>query len=213
MDSSTNSISMKSIQLIYMLWFLCTPLICGTLQAQGKKVELIMEDGTAMKGYAKFYTKSFSYRANENERFKRFKMLDFETIRVFLENNDTKTYKRIKINDHKKPKMLILLVEGPVSLYLEEKQIYSSGYGAGLGVSGNAGQSVGGSSYSYSRLYLKRNKKENATHMSSTSKKKFKAFIKNYFKDCTDLVMKVEEGKYSKKELKEIVEFYNNECK
>lgn len=204
---------MKSIQIIYILRFLCLLLIGGTLQAQVKKVELVKEDGTSMNGYAKFYTKSFSYRADENERFKRFKMLDFETIRIFSEDNDTKTYKRIKVDDRKKPKMLILLVEGPVSLYLEERQIYSSGYGAGLGVSGNTGQGIGGTSYSYSRLYLKRNNNQNAIHIGSVSKKKFKGVITNYFKDCPDLVKKVDAGEYSKKELKEIVEFYNNKCK
>jgi len=204
---------MKSIRLIYILRVLCLLLIGSTLHAQGKKVELIKEDGTVMEGYAKFYTKSFSYRADESESFKRFKMLDFETIHIFSEDDGNKTYKRIRTNDHKKPKMLILLVEGPVSLYLEERQIYSSGYGAGLGVSGNAGQGVGGTSYSYSRLYLKRNNNQNAIHIGSVSKKKFKEVITSYFKDCPDLVKKVDAGEYSKKVLKEIVEFYNNKCK
>ena len=205
---------MNRIQgLVLISWSLGLFLLGNTIQAQGRQVELIKDDGTVLEGYAKFYTGSFSYRPNKDESFKRFKMTDFETIRIFSDDEDTKTYKKIEVDDGKKPKMLVQIVEGPVTLYLEENEFYSSGYGAGLGVNGNAGQSFGSTSYSFSRLYLKRDNNKKATHIGSASKKNFKTSIANYFSDCPDLVKKINEDEYSKKEMKDIVEFYNSHCR
>lgn len=194
-------------------WSMGLFLFGNTILAQGRQVELIKNDGTVLEGYAKFYTGSFSYRPNKDERFKRFKMSDFETIKIFSDEKGTKTYRKIEIDGRKKPKMLVQIVEGPVSLYLEEKVYYISGYGAGLGVDGNAGHSFAGTSYAFSRLYLKRNNNQMATHIGSASKKNFKTVIVNYFSDCPALVKKVNEGEYSNRELKDIVEFYNNDCR
>lgn len=194
-------------------WSLGLFLLGNTIQAQGRQVELVRDDGTVLEGYAKFYTGSFSYRPNKDESFKRFKLTDFETIRIFSEDKDTKTYKKIEVDGGKKPKMLVQIVEGPVSLFLEEKEYNSSGYVAGLGINGNAGQSFGGTSYSSSRLYLKKNNIQKATRLGSTSKKNFKTTIADYFSDCPDLVKKVNGDEYSNKDVKEIVEFYNNNCR
>ncbi|MEZ4852991.1 hypothetical protein [Flavobacterium sp.] len=40
----------------------------------------------------------------------------------------------------------------------------------------------------------------------------FKKFINNYFKDCQKLISKVENKEFKKKNLEEIVEFYNSNC-
>jgi len=188
-------------------------LLSHVLVAQGNKVELIKEDGTILKGYAKIHNKSLSYRQNMDERYKRFKMLDFVTIHIHSKDEGKNTYKRIDINGRKKPKMMIPVVEGAVALYREESKVYTSGYGAGIGFHGNAGQSFGGTSYAYKRLYLKRGSNERAIRINVSSKNKFKNAIERYFRSCPELIDKVETGEFSKKQLKEIVEFYNNHCK
>lgn len=203
----------KIQRIVLILWSLGLFLLGNTIQAQGRQVELIKDDGTVLEGFAKFYTGSFSYRPNKDESFKRFKMTDFETIRIFSEEKGTKTYKKIEVDGSRKPKMLVQIIEGPVSLFLEEKEYYSSGYGAGLGINGNAGHSFGGTSYSFSRLYLKRNNIQKATRLGSTSKKNFKTTIAYYFSDCPNLIKKVDGDEFSNREMKEIVEFYNTNCR
>lgn len=206
---------MKRLQLIWLISFcICMIHTIVPLHAQGNQVELIMENGTTLKGYAKFFTKSLSFRQGKGEPSKRYKMTDFETIHMYSEGDLVKTYKKVKVTNRKKPEMLVQMVEGYVGLFFIEQQIYSTGYGAGLGVNGNAGQSFGGNFYTYKKLFLKKEGEKEAIHLDTNSpfKKNFESAAAAYFKDCPQLVDKIQKREYTKKQLKEIVEFYNNHC-
>ena len=72
-----------------------------------------------------------------------------------------------------------------------------------------------GHSYNISSYYVRKENETEVTHLGSTSwiSKNFKKAASNYFKDCPNLVEKLQNKEYKKKDIREIIDFYNEYCK
>ena len=53
---------------------------------------------------------------------------------------------------------------------------------------------------------------EEAVFFNYVELKSFKKRASEYFSDCKDLIFRIEEGKYSRKNLNELVNYYNDNC-
>ena len=190
-------------------------LIGSSLFAQTERVELYRSDGTILKGLAKRSNDKLKYRKAKGESAIRYDLTEFEKIIVFSEGEDEdQVYKKIHIKDEKKPEMLLVVAEGPVSIYQKEKTYYTSGYGAGLGVNGVSGHTFTGNNLSINTLYLKKENEPEAIYLGSDKlfSKNFKKAAADFFSDCPTLVKRIMNKEYTKKELDKIVEFYNDQC-
>jgi len=65
-------------------------------------------------------------------------------------------------------------------------------------------------------FYLQRTTEQFATffiNFNGTKRKKFEKVITDYFADCKSIIDKVKKKKFKMKHYREIVEYYNTECK
>jgi hypothetical protein len=126
------------------------------------------------------------------------------------------TYVLMPIKDKENSIVLEEIVAGAVTLYQLQTQGYNPGFAAAGGNFGSAGSIgfAGGYSYNINNFYIKREAETAVTHLGSTQlfSKNFSKAASVYFADCPELAAKIEAKDLKKKDLKQIVEFYNNQC-
>lgn len=179
--------------------------------AQKQKATLFFTNGTSIKGYAKIKgSDEIKFKITKNSDKK---IYDYTTVsKITIRNNDddvTYFYKTIK--NKKKPILLEVLEIGEITLYRDLTQ----GYSAGMPIAGSAGMTFGGGSYTISSYYVERKNDNIIYHLGDKGNlfsKNFKKAAIEYFKDCTSLVKKIENKELKKKDVIEIVEFYNENC-
>ena len=188
--------------------FLCAQLT----DAQRKKTELVLNDGTILKGLGKLMESTVKYRPERKSKPKHY---PFEMIAeaTFFEKWGPVTYHYVAIKDKKRPLMLRLVNQGKVTLYEATAVGYAPNASGGMGSPGGAAFG-GGYFYSIDHFYLKRKNEDKAVHIGSNQlfSKNFKKTASGYFSDCPALVEKIQNREFKKKHLKEIVTYYNTQC-
>ncbi len=188
-------------------------LVLSSLSAQKTKGTLFFKDGIVKKGLVRLTgSGKIKYKSSKKAKATKYDFSEFEKVDI-LENKETVVYVHILARGHNGPQVVRELVKGKVSLY----HLLSTG-GGPVFMPGNG---PGGGSYTHNRtydikhLYVKRKGENVATHLGSDQlfTKNFKKAASRFFKDCTSLVQKIENRAYKKRDIKEIVAFYNNECK
>ncbi len=183
------------------------------LNAQKTRSTLVFKDGTTKTGFGKLGG-SDKVLFKAERKGQTFKYTFNELDKAIIHDDDTpSTYKYVKI-DQNKHKVLKELNVGKVSLFT----LLTTGYSGGMYMpngAGGGGMMVGpGSFYDIKNLYVRREGEETATHLGSNQlfTKNFKKAASAFFGDCPTLVTKIENRDYTKRDIQEIVQFYNNEC-
>ncbi|ALM08804.1 hypothetical protein SB49_14120 [Sediminicola sp. YIK13] len=126
------------------------------------------------------------------------------------------TYVLMPIKDKGDLVILEEIVVGAVSLYQSTAQSYRSDISNSTGNLGNAGGIgfAGGNFYNVNNFYLKREEETVVTHLGSNQlfSKNFGKVASEYFHDCPILLTKIESKEFKKRDLKQLVEYYNNQC-
>lgn len=203
---------MKKLQLIS---FLLTIFLSSTLYAQRTKAILFFKDGTQITGLGKLKgANKVKFRKTRKDKAKKYDFKNLEKVKIY-EADDIITYVYLKIKGKNKYKVLEQVVVGEVMLY----KIVAQGQHAGVGMGGFGGAGGGmgfgmGTSFTIKNYYVKRKNDQEVTHLGSTSlfSKSFKKAAGNYFKDCLNLVKKIQNKEYKKRDIREVVEYYNTEC-
>ncbi|MFI1772535.1 hypothetical protein [Thalassobellus citreus] len=201
--------SIKSVLLITVI-MLCM-LIPTTIQAQKTKAVLTFKNGTVKTGLGKLLGgNKIKFRVNKNRKATKYDFNLLKQVKIYNQT-DIITYVSVKIKDKEKPNILEQVVLGRVTLY----QKTSMGYNPGMGGVGFGGTGFStGYSYNINNFYVKKEGDTEAFHLGSNQlfTKNFKQAASDYFKDCPLLVKKIQNRTFKKKDLRAIVEFYNNEC-
>ncbi|NAY93415.1 hypothetical protein GTQ34_16005 [Muricauda sp. JGD-17] len=198
----------KFYMVFAMVLLMATPVL-----AQKSAMVLTFTDGRVLKGYGKLRKQEVKYRAGKQSKPEYFPIADLAMIRIKLKE-DWREYHKVQIRDRDDSLMLELVEQGRVTLYRNSSQGYMPTGAAGVGSVGGAGIS-GGQFYSVHQYYLKKAEEAEAIHIGSNQlfEKNFKEAASTYFAECNTVVQKINSGKYKKKDIKEIVAQYNNECK
>lgn len=178
-------------------------------------VTLHMENGEMKKGFANQNPyKEIKFKEARSAKAVKY---DFDNITTaeYNTNQGLKRYVRLPIKDKDKKIVVEEILLGEVSLYTTNRQGYNAGMGAGFGAAGGMGMGFGGGSYNIDNFYLKKDSESALTHLGSNQlfTKNFVAAASEYFKDCPLLVGKIKEKEYRKRDLREIVIFYNEHCR
>lgn len=178
--------------------------------SQNQKATLFFKDGTHQSGYAKIIG-SDEIKFKKDKKAKK-EIYNSDTIEALyiLENDKNVVYHYKKVKNKKNLKLLELLEKGILTLYRDLNQGYTAGFAAG-GVGGFGG---GGRHYSISSYYVSKDENSEVYHLGSTDlfSKNFKKAATDYFKDCPSLVSLIEARKLKKKDIVEIVQYYNKNC-
>jgi len=184
--------------------------------AQKQKATLYFKDGTSLKGLAKFtiFGNEIKFRKEKgSERI----IYDSQKIdKILIRKNDRDVMYQYKIIKNKNNPILLELIEaGKVTLYRDLKHRYSQGVPIADARGNWSSNPSGGTYYTISNYYVSKDNEDFVFHLGSKGSffsKNFKKAASNYFKDCSVLVDKIQNKKFRKRDIVEIVEFYNENC-
>lgn len=179
---------------------------------QKTKGVLVFKNGETKKGLVKLSgSNSVKFRAKKKEKAVKYDFSTLEYAKIYI-GEEAKIYKYVAVVNKETPIILEELIVGKVTLYNLHTQGYSSGFSPMAG--GGAPMYTGGASYSINNLYVLKEGEDKASHLGSDHlfSKNFKKAASAFFKDCDSLVQKIQNKEFKKKEIKEIVEFYNDHC-
>ncbi len=201
---------------LHIVSFVLTLFLSSTIHAQRTKAVLYFKDGTQITGLGKLKgANKVKFRKTRKDKAKKYDFKNLEKVKIY-EADDINTYVYLKVKDKNHYRVLEEVIVGAVSLY----KIVSHGQHAGVGMGGfggaGGGMAIGmGTSFSIKSYYVKRKNDQAVTHLGSTSlfSKSFKKAAGSYFKDCLNLVEKIQNKEFKKRDIREVVEYYNTECK
>lgn len=186
--------------------------------SQNQEATLYLKNGDTIQGLAKMTAFGKIIFRYDNQSAK--ENYDAETVRKldiqekFTDIPNTYIYKLIENKDHlSKPVLMSLITEGKINLY----KMTTTGTTAPMGFGGGGLSGMGGMQMSYSmdNYYVSKDDRDIVTKLTTIGTffgQNFQKAASEYFFDCAELVKKIENKVYKKKDIEEIVKFYNTKC-
>jgi len=184
-----------------------------TITGQKCEATLYFKDGTVLKGYGKLKINGVvKFRKTLDEKPKKHDFVVLEKMETTI-NEDSKVFVQVKVKNKEKLEILDLEIKGKLNLYIKINQGYNHNF-SGNFEQGGMSIPTGVNFYSIQNYYVKRKDENQAFHLGSNQafSKNFKKAASLYFSDCPELVNKIENKVYKKKDLKRIIKFYNENC-
>ncbi|MDD7886033.1 hypothetical protein [Flavivirga sp. 57AJ16] len=181
--------------------------ICSFIQlanAQLQSCELILSNGSKSIVQGKIGGSKFKYKLSGQNKIHKIHFSEIGSVKVNYSEDDFKIYKYFKVESSGKFKVLEEIEKGKVSLYITSSSGYMNPFASGMGRM----------PYTIENYYLKKQSDDEVIHLASN-----RLFSKNFiegstafFKDCEDLTNKIKNKELKKRDIIEIVKFYNNHC-
>ncbi len=185
--------------------------------------ELVLKNGDTIRGYINlpmFSSNPLAFRGKEKVKFKKertskkekFDENQVETI--IFRNSDTEVaYFKFIPYSKKRNGLFKIIISGKATLYARAVSVSS---GAPMFMPGsNGGTWMHGGSFGSSSnddFYVLRDGEEFATRLVTAGINSFKKRAIEYFTDCPLLVEKINSNFYSKRDIREVVNEYNDNC-
>ncbi|MDY7394176.1 hypothetical protein UMM65_02905 [Aureibaculum sp. 2210JD6-5] len=168
-----------------------------------KGATLYFRNGTDIKGFAIITNKQkIKFRKELNSKNIVYTNKEIDSIRIKVNKwpgYEINTYHYKTFGKKNKPILLKPITYGKVTLYLHKSLDRHSGV------------------YNNKNYYVSKENMDSVTHLGRIGP--LKLFDKNiineaieYFKDCPELVKKIQAREYKKRDIVEIVEYYNEHC-
>lgn len=200
---------MKKLFMLY-----CFGCITMVAISQNKEATIVFKDGKEILGYGKLIgNDKVKFKKNKKEKAQKYNFRELKEV-VIYDNNGSKTYVQEHVMGKKKPRVMERVITGKVTLYKEVSDGYNAGFVSGGGANGMGTISMGGGSHSIKNYYLKRWGDDKVFHVGSNQlfKKDFKKAASQFFNDCPSLVEKIQSDEFIKRNIGEIVNYYNVHC-
>lgn len=195
------------------LIFVIILLTVGHSFGQKTRAELIFKDGTTLKGFGEpTNVNTIRFKKERKAKKQFFSFEEVDTVKVYHDFEPT-IYVLVNIQDKSNSKVLEMARAGKNVVYFRD---ISQGYTAPMAtpIAGGTIMMSGGGFYNTKYSYVRKTNEEKAVFLGSSNwmSKNFKNAASNFFSDCPELVEKIETKKFKKRDLKEIIEFYNTDC-
>jgi len=177
--------------------------------SQNQKATIYLRSGDTIQGLVKFTSFGIKFRYDKQSKKENY---DAKKIIKLDINEQGKTntyvYKLAKDYGHSAtPKLMTLITKGKINLY---RIIITNTSFQMHGIIAVA------STHSMEHYYVCRNNSDVVTRLTTVGTFLDKNFIKaasEYFSDCQDVVNRIKNKNYRKKDMEEIVKLYNRSCK
>jgi hypothetical protein len=186
--------------------------------SQIKEATILFKDNTSIEGFGEIKKNKIYFKIEEKEEPSEWSF-DMAKGITFSSYGYSEKYEYVTVSKKKKPLLLQVIEEGNVSLYLDV--FIETTYGAFATYNFNKNfnptatpknnlipQVFSDDAEMQRVYYTKRNSEEIATSITTS----FSKTATKYFEDCGVLVQKIKTGKFLKKDIEEIVTYYNNYC-
>jgi sRNA-binding regulator protein Hfq len=183
--------------------------------SQQKKAILYLKNGSNLQGFAKInsYDDEIKFKTDKNSKALVYKAADVE--KIFLEEkNENIEYRYKSINEDKsRPYLLVLRIEGKLSLY----EYYKSLPGIDNKSAHQKNSAIGNTkTYSIPYYFVTKNNEEQAVFLGSGGgiggQKKFMKRTERFVSDCPELVKKIKQKEFQRKDIIKIIIYYNDNC-
>jgi hypothetical protein len=194
---------MKKVSFILLLSLF---FVSYNMEAQKTKAILTFNDGTKLEGLGKLKgSERVKFRKDKNTKAKKYHFKDLESVNIY-EGSEKTTYVYLYVKEKNDYKVLQEIIIGELSLYITITHVQHVNMGFG-------GPGVG-ASFTTKDYYLKRKveKKANQLGPRGLFLKNFKKYASIYFNDCPKLSEKIKIKEFRRRDIVEIVEYYNNNC-
>jgi len=207
----------KNKNLIILVLIILTTI---TSFAQSNKATIFYKNGDSIQGFIKRINfDDIRFSKSKKGKYKWLKSEGLDRLLIYSENGIQERhyveYKKKPNSKKSKTRLVTLAVKGKVNYYIEHYNL-GSGFkndGKSFGMSQNFYYDKG---FNQASLYVKRNTEKYVTLLSTSGQvvfsKNFKKSTSEYFKDCPELVAKIQSGYYKKANVTEMVEYYNERC-
>jgi len=186
------------------LLFTLALLITLSSFGQNQKAKLFFKNGVVLEGYAKIKKdgRKIQFRTTKKSKIATYNSKEVDSI--IIRNNDKDILFQYKIiKNQKKPTLLEPIKKGKVTLYRNMTQQYSFGIPIG-------GYGVG--EKEISSYYVSKNNEQLTDLGHSQSLKSFSKAASIFFHDCPTLVVLITKKRVKRKDIVDIVEYYNENC-
>lgn len=186
--------------------------------SQNQEAILYLRNGDTIHGLAKItdfgkikfrYNKKSTKKKYDGKTLKKFEIYEKDTYQLV-----TYCYKLVQNKRFFSNSVLMKLVtEGKINLYTMTSTVTAP---IGFGSAGGMGFGMNIISNSFDHYYVCRGNSDFVIELATVGSFFGKNFIKaasEYFSDCPDLVKKIENKVYKKRDIEEIIRFYNAKCK
>lgn len=190
------------ITIIFLLQFLNSSIL-----AQKTEVIVVFNNGDSLSGYGSITGDYLKFKINKKSKPIKYHFSKLKYTNL-LSKNRIQTYKYIQIKSENDFRVLEEILTGKVNLYIDKKNGYN------YNITSNSGY-MGGQPYSINRYYLKRKNENQVTPIGSDElfSKNFNKSVLNFFSDCSFLINKINNKEFKKKDIVEMVNYYNLNCK
>lgn len=202
---------MKNIIFVYFLLF-------GVfiLTGQNKEVEFKYKSGLIVKGLGKISGKSdLKFRKSRKDKKEKISFDELEWAIINDKEGNSKKYVQLEIKGKNKKIIVEELRIGRMNLYMNDFTSLGTGFASRspIGSSGSLGFE-GSNNYQVKNYFIKNEDEDYIEFFVSTDlfSKNFKKQARIFFQNCQLLVEKIESKQFKKKDILEIIDFYNNEC-
>ncbi|MCF6280407.1 MAG: hypothetical protein L3J14_08680 [Flavobacteriaceae bacterium] len=184
--------------------FTITLLITLSSFGQNQKATLFFKNDDVLEGYAKIKKGGRKILFKTTRKSKIATYSSKEVDRIIIRSNDKDILFQYKIlKNQKKITLLEPIIKGKVTLYRNMTQQYSFGIPVG-------GYGVGENEIS--SYYVSKNNEPVTDLGHSQSLKSFSKAASNFFRDCPTLVVLITKKRVKRKDIVDIVEYYNKNC-
>ncbi len=185
--------------------------------SQDQEATIYFNDGTAIEGFGSIKKNKVYFRASLDDKADNWSYDMVKGI-TFVGFEFTVKYEYVTLDEFSKPdpQLLEVVEEGNVILYarIRESFMGASFNSSGFNIQSNRITTNNVVSYRSGRenvtteLYVKRANEKFPTSLNGSFYKK----AEKYFSDCEVLAKKIDKGVFSKDNILEIVQFYNDIC-
>jgi hypothetical protein len=190
----------------YILVFMAATTICfGQVDGRDElqKCELLFKDGTTFEGYGKIIEKDkIEFSIEPKGETDIWDHKDVKLIKFYAYETRVLEYFNTKVGD--KHKLLEVLVDGDVTLYVDAKE--------GLIPKMNLELKVSLKKRKYKLYYLKKAPSEEIKFVNTSMGSKWKKKMLEYFKDCPLIIEGIKSRQYIRTSMRSMVEDYNLYC-
>ena len=180
-----------------------------SINAQKTEAQLVFKDGTKLKGLGRLTKEGvIKFRKNIKEERQTYTFNEVDTLLVSSKFGGYDFYVEVKVKNQYPKKILRIAFMGDRLVCYED---YAMTYRA----IGSANSSMGGF-YTVANSFLRKVGEKEAIQLVNYNvlfPKSFRKSASSYFKDCPDLAEKILAREFKQEDLKEVVQYYNYQCK
>lgn len=169
-----------------------------------RQAKIIFNDSTSIKGFGEIKNNEIYFKVKQEDKPTKWSY-DIAKGLTFYGYGFSEKYEYIKCDKHSKPKILEVIEEGNVTLYKDSRIFYTGNFTPSAG---HLPTNISSFENISETFYVKRESEEFATNIFFS----FKTSTKRYFSDCLKIIEKINNRKFTKENIPDMVFYYNEYC-